>query len=83
MPHISPALLLIYAPDGGATAYIRVVWGAGAGPQVYYSIIYRALTRQFADVELKTFWKLLMVWSIICPYERQNQPGASGADSTG
>jgi hypothetical protein len=82
MPRVSPALLPIYVPDGGAMAYIRVVWVAGAGHQVYYSIIYRALTRQFADVELKVFWKLLMVWSIIRPYERQNPPGTSGADST-
>lgn len=55
MPRISPALLPIYVPDGVAMVYIRVVWVTGAGLQVYYSIIYRALMRQFADVELKTF----------------------------
>jgi hypothetical protein len=56
MPHINSALYSIL--DGGAMAYVRVVWAADAGIQVYYSIIYRALMRQFADVDLRTFWKL-------------------------
>jgi hypothetical protein len=60
-----------YIPNNAAYTFLT---RAGAGHQVYYSIIYRALMRQFADVEFKTFWKLLMVLSVIRPYERQNPP---------
>jgi hypothetical protein len=52
MPHLKNRLFHRHMPGNVAYTFLT---RAGAGLQVYYSIIYRALMRQFADVELKTF----------------------------
>jgi len=58
MPHLKKRLFHRYIP--GNAAY-TLLTRAGAGLQVYYSIIYRALMRQFADVEMMTFSKYLKI----------------------